>query len=113
MWAALSHPLTGAWPLGIELPPDYGITLGNNSFDELVGSEMFWPQGISNNLPVEERFVVFVSNHPVSLNYLVESVNLAVDILRDATEFVMAEAHRYVSSMFPSPSTPRARVRRQ
>ncbi|KAF7593596.1 hypothetical protein BBP40_011216 [Aspergillus hancockii] len=87
--------VTSAWPLGIELPPDYDITLGTNSFDELIGSEVCWPKGVSNDLPVEERFVVFVSNRPISLNYLVESVNLDVDVLRDATEFVKAEAHRY------------------
>ncbi|KAE8354273.1 caspase domain-containing protein [Aspergillus coremiiformis] len=87
--------LTGAWPLGIELPPELDITLGSNAFDELVGSEISWPKGVATDLPVEERFVVFVSNYPVSLNYLVESVNLDVDILRDAAEFVKTAARLY------------------
>ncbi|KJK67836.1 Caspase domain protein [Aspergillus parasiticus SU-1] len=87
--------LTGAWPLGIELPAELDITLGSNSFDELVGSKLSWPTGVATDLPVEERFVILVSNRPVSLNYLVESVNLDIDNLRDAAEFVKTAAHLY------------------
>ncbi|KAE8150475.1 caspase domain-containing protein [Aspergillus avenaceus] len=93
--SGIISPLTSSWPQGIELPSGYDITLGSNAFDELVGSELSWPNGVLRDVPVEERYFVFVSNCPVNLNYLVESVNLNVDILRDTAEFAMSIARQY------------------
>ncbi|PYI04099.1 hypothetical protein BO78DRAFT_373860 [Aspergillus sclerotiicarbonarius CBS 121057] len=87
--------LTNDWPDGIELLEGDTRILGTDDFDELVGTEVCWPDDISREQSVTEEFLFIVTSSPVDLRYLVESTDHDITIDRDAKPISKSQAIHY------------------
>ncbi|KAK1142074.1 hypothetical protein N8T08_008156 [Aspergillus melleus] len=87
--------ITQTNPEGIELPEERSTVLGSDDFGELMGLEITWPKDVSKKLPIDEQFLLIITNTPMDVRYLADSVNIEHATGRDAARAISTAKIQY------------------